>query len=510
MLPQLIRDLQLGPEDPYWFGQQTAGYEAALYVGTIPLILVFLAVSRRPASRATLPWQIRDPVSFALATMPRGGRKVILRLLALPGFGYFRVPARYTLLDEPGPGRPGRRGVRSVDLEGAVPPGLWPPIVFAACAVGRGRRSGRCGPTCIFGRWSAECRAGSSGAASPGRARWRRSVAWRSAGSAPGHLVVVAAVELGILFYHGTTEWGWAIAAPRAEPRPDRAGPPLAARPGRRRDREPAGPARIENGHPYLGFAHRTAQPGAPAAAGAAASRRCRRSTTGLAGSRTPRSNDGSGAGGSRIWSARIRRFSTLGKNLGHWHDPALDRSGRARARSSRRLATGRSSSWTSRSRKRGPRRKPTRAASLGDLLSRFTREDDLDIAWFLAEDDVPGVPTPSRPALVSWDGTTATVEHDGTCDLVIARSFDPGWTARINDGPEQRVLPRRRRIPGRAARRDRGTRPGRPAVSPAGLAGTWRDLVVVGRRGDPGAALSLAGRVWRGTSSPRAAPITG
>ena len=38
------------------------------------------------------------PVSFAMATMPQWWPEGYLSLLALPGIGYFRVPARYTLL----------------------------------------------------------------------------------------------------------------------------------------------------------------------------------------------------------------------------------------------------------------------------------------------------------------------------------------------------------------------------------------------------------------------------
>ena len=34
-----------------------------------------------------------------------------------------------------------------------------------------------------------------------------------------------------------------------------------------------------------------------------------------------------------------------------------------------------------------------------------------------------------------------ATVEHEGACDLVIARTFDAGWLAIIDDKPEQPVL---------------------------------------------------------------------
>jgi uncharacterized membrane protein YfhO len=41
----------------------------------------------------------------------------------------------------------------------------------------------------------------------------------------------------------------------------------------------------------------------------------------------------------------------------------------------------------------------------------------------------------------VRWDGRSGEVEHDGTCDLVLRRTFFPGWTARINDGAEVPVV---------------------------------------------------------------------
>src|SRR5205823_975811 len=47
------------------------------------------------------------------------------------------------------------------------------------------------------------------------------------------------------------------------------------------------------------------------------------------------------------------------------------------------------------------------------------------------------------RTAVVRrWDGLSGVVEHDGACDLVLTRTYYPGWTARINDGPEQPVRP--------------------------------------------------------------------
>ena len=40
------------------------------------------------------------------------------------------------------------------------------------------------------------------------------------------------------------------------------------------------------------------------------------------------------------------------------------------------------------------------------------------------------------------WDGTAATVEHDGPCDVVIARTFDPGWQAGIDEGRAPPIFP--------------------------------------------------------------------
>src|ERR1700751_4798916 len=57
-----------------------------------------MAVFARPAGRATMPWRLLIPVTFAMATMPRWWPQGYLYLLAVPGLGYFRVPARYTLL----------------------------------------------------------------------------------------------------------------------------------------------------------------------------------------------------------------------------------------------------------------------------------------------------------------------------------------------------------------------------------------------------------------------------
>src|SRR5262249_44084476 len=98
-LPWFFRGLRQGAEDPYWFGQATTGYEAMFYVGTVPLVLAFVGALDGGRGRpATWFWRLLVIASLALATMPRWWLAGYARILALPGLGSFRAPARYTLL----------------------------------------------------------------------------------------------------------------------------------------------------------------------------------------------------------------------------------------------------------------------------------------------------------------------------------------------------------------------------------------------------------------------------
>ena len=139
-------------------------------------------------------------------------------------------------------------------------------------------------------------------------------------------------------------------------------------------------------------------------------------------------------------WWARIPVILSLGKDLGHWQDRALD------GLAAREVFEPAVREWSIvelsepfPEARVAPQART--AASMGDLMGRLTREDDLDTAWFLSEDHLPRRPDARSASLVSWDGTSAVVEHDGPCDLVVVRSFDPGWSARINGGAHERVL---------------------------------------------------------------------
>jgi hypothetical protein len=432
-LPRLIRDLRLGPEGPYWYGQQTSGFEAVLYFGTIPLMLALIAIVTRPGSRSTMPWRLLIPVSFAMATMPIWWPRGYLHVLTVPGLGYFRVPARYTLLISLAvailAGEGFNRSISTVRYR----LGLAAALLFGGCAV------------VAAALWSfrADVQLRSTTGGIPDGFLWALlawSIAlivvlvWRSGKIGFWAPMGVVAVELGILYYAGTTQWGRPIAIPEQSP-------VLTELAGRR-------PAGLIGGE----LANLPVRAGLPTAFPAMGFNRpyADRVLTMLEERlfRTP-SPEQVDVPTLRRWFRRCRvthlvdshrGVLAVGEELGRWRDPALDRIVHHEAgEPARRL-------WSIvrvddvfpeaivAARARASLRRTA-------VIQRLLQSDDRDVAWFLAEDAIPGRPDAQHVRLASWDGTTATVEHDGPCDLVIARTFDPGWLARIDDGPERPVL---------------------------------------------------------------------
>ena len=82
-------------------------------------------------------------------------------------------------------------------------------------------------------------------------------------------------------------------------------------------------------------------------------------------------------------------------------------------------------------------------APSWAVLYSELMRKDVSADAWFLSDDHPPTLPDPiAQVARVqSWDSQMAVVEHDGSCILVLRRTYYPGWVYHVDDGPEQPVL---------------------------------------------------------------------
>ncbi len=435
-LPRPVRELRLGAEDPYWFGERTTGFEAACYIGTIPLIFAIAGYCRRPAGTSALLWRLIAPLGFALATMPRWWPEGYARILDVPGLGYFRVPARYTLLTSLGLAIVAGEGFDRAISAARFRLGLLASLVFAGCAA------------VAAWRWSlrpdvhlARAIHGVAGGIGWGALAWLAAlvliIAWRTRRLESWAPLLAASIELGILFHLGTTQWGWSIRLPGQSQ--------VLNKLGRERKLGLIG-GEIENlplwlsagtADPYLGFAHpdinralvalqkRVLHPESGAAPGTAELnvlrrwlRRCR--VTHLVG------------------HAPAQR--SLGEELGRWRDTALDRivyrrpdEPMARVWSIVRLDEPFPEAYVAARAETSPDKR-----TLMDRLSFF---DDLDRAWFLAEDHIPARPPARLARLVSWDGSAATVEHDGPCDLIVARTFDPGWQARIDGGPEQPAI---------------------------------------------------------------------
>jgi hypothetical protein len=436
VLPRLVRELRLGPEDPYWFGQQTWGYEAALYVGTIPVILAFTGLFGRPPSRSAGLWRLLVPASFALATMPRWWPQGYLQLLSLPGLGYFRAPARYTLLTSLGVAVLAGEGFDRAISKTRFRLGLSASLTFAGCAtvvafLWTSRRDVRLASV-LGGMTDGFVWAGLA---------WLIALiavlAWRFQKLPSWGPVIALGIELGILFYASTTQWGWAIALPAQS----RVLTELVGRspPGLIGGETENLPVRIglATAYPYLGFAHADANK----ALVVAQLRLVRGDATS--------SLEGLPALGLKRWLKRCRvRYLVgshrsilgLGDELGRWRDSALDQM----IYHGPTAAANRVWSIVELEEPFPEARVARRARTIAnqeDLIERLFQSDDLDLAWYLAEDKVPARAAARMARLVSWDGTAATVEHEGACDLVIARTFDAGWRARIDENPELPAL---------------------------------------------------------------------
>jgi hypothetical protein len=414
----------------YWGHLGTTAGEACAYVGVVPLILAFIGLAAAPRDRALWPWRLVAPLALILATMPGWWPDGFLLLTHIPGLGTFRAPARYTLLTSLGLVLFAARGL---DLGRATGPrrfwgGLMLAVVFGAAAWAWSLRLAQ----------GAEFRAALGTDTLPARfvgtgLAWALGlvaiVAWRLGRLGAWAPVALAAVELGVLFFVGPSWWAWDARLPGSSPILQKLAEPgdtgLIA-------------GRLLNVPIYAGLSTAVPALGIPAP-----------SPNYLleAAARPPGANSDI----ERHW---LRRF---GVTHGIWrldedvrgtevvgllNDPALER-----VAASLPALSGRGPWKVVRDRRAFPQawvaHRVREARSWGQLYSELSVADAPDGAWFLAEDGAPRLPDPpaATARVRGWDGRAAVVEHDGSCVLILRRTYYPGWSYRIDGGPEHPVL---------------------------------------------------------------------
>lgn len=430
-IPRLFRGLAGGPEAPYWFGQQTTGFEAALYVGTVPIVLA--CVGLIAGARGLRIWVLLVALTFALATMPRWWPAGYAGILLVPGLGFFRCPARYTILTSLGLALLAGAGLdRAIPARrltwGVLVAVLFGLLAFAWASWWTSRPAFR--PA--FATEPMLLRLG------PAALAWviavAAVVAWRRGRVGAIVLVALATAELGALYYAATTRWGWSVSLPAESPILTRlAEDPEARLVGGALDNLPVR-AGLATATPYVGFT--MPEPNALLRLVAA----------------DPR------AAGDPLGTALLRRlgvthlvFEAPGPTIAgafevdRGPDPALD----ALAYRSSEQAASRPRTWTV---QRLPDPASTArpvtslrvAPSQEALLQAMSVAPPLSREAWAAAGDLPADWNPStlgQPArLVEWDGARGVVEHEGPCLLVLNRTYYPGWTYRVNDGPERPV----------------------------------------------------------------------
>jgi len=438
--------------DLYWAGYGTSSGEACAYVGITALILSCVGWFAIRRDSPVAPWRWIALLAFVLATMPSWWPGGFRFLLMLPGVGWFRAPARYTLLTSLGLILLAGRGLDcSISpirfwggLTGAIVLGIGSWIwSIALCrdplfqsSVGSSTLFLKIGSAAVF--WCLGL---------------ITIIAWRHGSVGSWGPLLILAIELCSLFYLGPISWGWSAGLPQGSPMLER----LAREPGvgliaGRLQNLPALTGQVA-AYPMLGI---TAPP----------------PNYLLESALTP---PGNLTAGNLRWQRRfgvthgvwMESDNTRGTVvLAELTDPTLER-----MLSAFRPVT-QDTRWNL---VRYPESFPVawialRAFEVGNwesLFATLTAEDRVGEAWFIHGDGPPEAEVKSRRSLENSaakdlmpraltielgtpaqtarvkarDALTLVVEHDGTCYLVVRRTYYPGWFYQINGGPERPVL---------------------------------------------------------------------
>ena len=420
-------------EGNYWEARKTSVTESSWYVGTLPLILALISLTNPRRYEGMLLWKLLIPICLCLACLPIAQTSLYRYLLQVPILGTFRAAGRYTLL----------ASLALALLAGSGVDRLLPAVRFRSGLV----IAALVGLAALG--WALHWSGLPAVVSSLPAGSIPRSIAlsvlvwviglilvtlWWRGQVAPNVLFLATSIELALLFHQSPVRWDWAgrwrigesPILKKLVAEPDHG---LIAGIEANNLTVPLG---ISPATPYLGLVlppphfilrHQ--------------------------GSHKPRDHAQLARWGRRfgVTHGIYRAWTTPAaatQSLAPVEDPVLDRLTSGVFSTSQEATDIR---WRL-ERYPGafpPVRVLLRARVVADwpaLFESLTKEDHRDEATYMNAGAPPQGQSPraSQAHLVSWNGTEAVVEHDGTCDVVFRRGWYPGWLFRTNKGPEQPV----------------------------------------------------------------------
>jgi hypothetical protein len=431
-LPSLFLAIPRGPIDDYWGGQLTNVGEAIFYVGTLPLILAGVGWFAPDRERRLTPWRWVVVMTWLLASLPHISSEAFRVVILAPGMGWFRAPARYTVLTSLGLAMLAGKGFDRLIPSVRFRWGIGLSIVFGAGAFVWGwiwcqRPDLRAGLGLGGLCWRFGLSAASWVLGLAAIAAWRRGKigAWGP--------FTLAAIELALLYRAAPSRWEWRLPSPTQSPLLTR----LASQPdvglvfGELADMPVQ--AGISPAYPYLGITapsptYLLEHADKPPLENPQLDRWRRRFGV------THRIQLGE-----KVAPGRELAFSV--------RDPILDR---LRDEIPGAPPEGRIWSVLSCPGAFPALRAVTRThvtaegGSLGweELFVELSKADCQSEAWYVQGEEPrePAGPWGRAARVTAYDGRTAVVDHDGACDLIVRRPHYAGWTYRVDGGPARPV----------------------------------------------------------------------
>ncbi|MDG3003051.1 hypothetical protein [Paludisphaera mucosa] len=425
VVPSWLRGIPGGPEANYWYALGTTGYEACLYIGTIPLIFAFVGLLSKGGSAMRF-WIGVTLATFILAVLPGVWLQGFEWVASLPGMGLFRAPGRFLALTSLGLALFAGHGLDRGGSRVLAWTGLALALVFAATGAWwvvswswRPDHVRELGGDRLLIRLAMA--GGAWLIAAILAAAWLR-------GRVPAQVLLVAtAAELGGLYYTSTTDWGWAVPVPGSSP--------ILKRLAAEKDvGKVAGllsdiPLRFGMAplFPYTGFA---APP--PHRYFSAFTQRNVPMNSPLTAATSPgyffyqHTDLLSGYGATHgVWDGPVDSPSVemIVQQRDETLDRLVNRPAGAPAHASWRLYRIKDAAPFARA-----------VGRAGDPFAPIIEGRSQKFAYPFAPPDA------TRSEVTSWDGRTAIVDHDGSCAVVLNRMFYPGWTYTIDDGREEPV----------------------------------------------------------------------